>query len=324
MKTLSLIALFIISISASSQIGVGTAVVYGNGILETDQKSKLDQIIVNRSLNNNISFSVKGIANVKPDYYKAIFEISQVGKTVESVNKKLSDRLNHVLKEVESMQGIKHHLDMISLVPRYNIDREKKIFSKDSYNEIPEGFELKKNIHFKFSNPEDIHKLVSILANKEIYNLIKVSAHSNQITATKNKLIKEVQACLTTKLENYSTLKGENITSYKRQISDGLKIFTPLENYKTYEASSQAVLNADISMSRYKNAQKSRTSFFNALSEDEFDVVLTSEYLIPPIQVVYQVNLNLYKEQKPKAQPKNKYFVIGENGDVKPFLVQPN
>jgi len=64
--------------------------------------------------------------------------------------------------------------------------------------------------------------------------------------------------------------------------------------------------------------------FFNALSEDDFDVVIRSEYLIPPIQVVYQVNLNLYKEQKPKVQPKNKYFVIGENGDVKPFLVQPN
>ena len=68
---------------------------------------------------------------------------------------------------------------MISFVPVYQYETEKKVFNRKTYNEVPAGFELKKNIHIKFSDPEQLNEFISILSNYEIYDLVRVDYFSN-------------------------------------------------------------------------------------------------------------------------------------------------
>ena len=94
--------------------------------------------------------SVKGLANVKADSYVAIFSVSQTGKTAEEVNTLIDGRINDALKKLKTKTNLTTYVDMISFVPVYEYEVQKKIFSKKTYNEIPVGFELKKNIQILF------------------------------------------------------------------------------------------------------------------------------------------------------------------------------
>ena len=94
--------------------------------------------------NSNLTIVVKGLANLTADNYVAIFSVAQVGKTTEEVNNLIDNRINQALTNLKAKQGLEIFVDMISFVPVYEYEVEKKLFSKKTYNEIPKGFELKK------------------------------------------------------------------------------------------------------------------------------------------------------------------------------------
>lgn len=93
---------------------------------------------------DDFELSVKGLANVKADAYVAIFSVTQVGKTAKEVNELINERINSGINSIKSLIGVETYVDMISFVPMYEYETEKKIFSKKTYNEVPAGFELKK------------------------------------------------------------------------------------------------------------------------------------------------------------------------------------
>jgi predicted secreted protein len=322
-KFFGLILFGSISLCSNAQIGVGTAKIYGGSQMTNSIDNCLNNIIAHQNSDSRIEISVKTLANLKPDYYKAIFEVSQSGKSSQEVNDHLANRVEKALRNCHSVKDLQTHIDMISLVPKYAFAAEKKLFSKDLFFEIPNGFELKKNLHLQFSDSKDLNKIINAMAEVGIYNLIKITAHSNILTETKARLIKEAHAVYRTKYANYKLIKGEEINNYKKNISDGLMIYSPLDNYISYQASSNRVLKGSYLTSKVKSMEKSQTTYFNEIPNENFDFVLNSDYLIPPIQMVYQMNIILYKpNKKSKETPKNNYFVVGQNGNIQKLNIQ--
>lgn len=108
---------------------------------------------------NGNFISVKGLANVKAEQYVAIFSVTQTGESAEEVNKMMDQRINTALDRIRLNKSTGIYVDMISFVPVYQYHVEKKTFSKKTYNEVPAGFELKKNIHLKFTDPSQLNDL---------------------------------------------------------------------------------------------------------------------------------------------------------------------
>ena len=98
--------------------------------------------------NYDMVVSAKGLANIKADAFVAIFSITQTGKTAEEATSLMSQRLSPVLSALKA-KNMEAFVDMISFVPMYEFETEKKVFSKRTYNEVPVGFELKQNLHIK-------------------------------------------------------------------------------------------------------------------------------------------------------------------------------
>ena len=124
---------------------------------------------------NSMTFEVNGLFNRKADAYLAIFNMTQVGENASVANDLLNTRYQNFVNEVASA-GVKAEdifLDMVSQVPIYELEVTKKFFSK-TYNEVPKGFELQKNIHVKFNKGEVLDKILTAAAKHEIYDLIKV------------------------------------------------------------------------------------------------------------------------------------------------------
>ncbi|PIE85962.1 MAG: SIMPL domain-containing protein [Bacteroidia bacterium] len=264
---------------------------------------------------SDLFIGVKGLANVKADAYVAIFSVTQVGKTTEEVNKLINERINKALETIKKNPEIETFVDMISFVPAYEYEVEKKIFSKKTYNEIPAGFELKKNIHIKYSNPDMLNEILTALSKAEIYDLVRVDYFSNKLEAIKKELSTKAKTILQEKLKNYETILSLNLDSVKKQLTDGYKVVLPVEKYKSYQAYSNSSLNFKKS-AKLTHTYKSTTLYYQPVIDKEFDFVINPIILQPVIQVMYDIKLKINRESKAQKIEK-KYILITPNGEIK-------
>lgn len=313
----------IISISLVLICLTGQSQVSGNINYQTQIKFPDQYINIPAPRNyNEISLSVKGMANVKADSYVAIFSLTQVGETTREVNKIMDNRVEQITKKINDEGEITSYLDMISFVPVYEYEEEKKIFSKNTYNEIPKGFELKKNIHIQYTDPEHLNIIISACAESEVYDLVRVDYFCKNQEQFKKDLAQKAQEKIQEKIKRYETLMGIKLTDYKRYLNEGFKIVYPVEMYKSYQAySSSSLLNQK--RGQVNRASKSTSLYYQPIVEKEFDFVMNSEIVEPVIQIMYEIKLNLYHQPEEKRQkeaqdkPQKEYFIVTPNGDIK-------
>lgn len=270
--------------------------------------------------NSNLVFSVKGLANLKADSYVAIFSLTQVGNTTEEVNKLIDERIDKALAKIKGQEGVDTYVDMLTFVPVYEYEVEKKIFSKKTYNEIPAGFEIKKNIHVKYEDPELLNMIISEFANAEIYDLVKVDYFSKDTETIKKEMMAKAKKIVEEKIKNYETIISIDLDSMQRYVSDGYRMVYPVEMYKSYQAYTNSSLNLRKD-GNVNQAAKATTLYYQPVVDKEFDFVINPMILEPVIQIMYEVKINVYIVKPTKTQVVNKtqkeYILVTPNGDLK-------
>jgi uncharacterized protein YggE len=279
-----------------------------------------------RSINNaiNIKFtsetdmlvSVKGLANVKADAFVAIFSITQTGKTAQEVNELIDKRIAQSLNEVKLKKNVETFVDMISFVPIYEFEVEKKAFSRKTYNEVPIGFELKKNIHIKFYDSNQLNDFITILSNNEIYDLARMDYFSNELETIKKEMMNKAKFLVQEKIKNYEVLLGENFTNADKKIIDDYGVTFPIEMYKSYEAYNSSSLNIKKN-ANVNQASKSTTLYYQPILEKEFDFVMNPAVLEPVIQVQYEIKIAINREKKQTSKSDKEFVLVTPNGDLK-------
>lgn len=312
MKQLTIIAFTILL----SNLSFGQ--VSGNINYQNQVKYPNSNINVNFS-SNSIVISVKGLANVKADSYVAIFSVTQVGKTTKEVNELIDVRINQALEKIKMKPNVKTFIDMISFVPVYEYNVEKKIFSKKTYSEIPSGFELKKNIHIEYNDPNILNEIISTLSNVEIYDLVRVDYFSTKLEAVKKELRIKAKAILQDKFKNYELILAKDLDSLNKNIVDGFRVVLPVEMYKSYQSYSSSSLNLKKS-TKVNNVNKSTTLYYQPIINKEFDFVINPIILEPVIQVMYQIKLSVEKLNEKKTD--KEYMLITPNGDLKSIKIK--
>ena len=282
-----------------------------------DQESYNNTAIdINFPSNNDILVSVKGLANVKADAYTAIFSITQNGKTTKEVNELMDQRIMQSLNEIKLKKGVETFVDMISFVPVYEYETEKKVFNRKTYNEVPAGFELKKNIHIKFDDPNQLNEFIAILSNYEIYDLVKVDYFSNALETIKKEMMTKAKLLVQEKLKNYQELLGETFINTEKKITDDFIINVPIEMYKSYEAYNSSSLNLK-KAANINQVTKSVTLYYQPVFNKDFDFVINSTVLEPVIQIQYEIKIAINREKKPVSKTDKEFILVTPNGDLK-------
>lgn len=294
---------------------ISFAQVSGNINYQNQVRFPDQNINVNTPSTSDIYMNVKGLANIKADSYVAIFSITQVGKSTEEVNELMDKRIEQVLTLIKQKKATETYVDMISFVPVYEFEVEKKTFSKKSYNEVPKGFELKKNIHIKYSDPNQLNEFITILSNQEIYDLVRVDYFSSNLENIKKDLMNKAKVILQEKLKNYESIVGVSFANVEKRVFDGYKVMLPVEMYKSYESFSSSSLNLKKS-ANVNIADKSTSLYYQPIIDKEFDFVINPTILEPVIQVMYEIKLVVAREKKPTSNEKE-YFIITPNGEMK-------
>jgi len=288
----------------------------GNVNYRNQQYYSNKSINIDFAPNNDIVVSVKALANVKADVYTAIFSITQTGKTAKEVNELIDQRITQSLNEIKLKKEVETFVDMISFVPVYEYETEKKVFNRKTYNEVPAGFEVKKNIHIKYSDPNQLNEFISILSSNEIFDLIRVDYFSNTIESIKKEMMNKAKLVIQEKIKNYEALLGETFTNAEKRIADDYIVNFPIEMYKSYEAYNSSSLNlkkaADINQ-----VNKSVTLYYEPALNKEFDFVINPIVLEPVIQIQYEVKMAINREKKPFSKTDKEFILVTPNGDLK-------
>jgi uncharacterized protein YggE len=273
-------------------------------------------INIDFSQNTDIVVSVKGLANVKADAYTAIFSTSQTGKTTKEVNELIDQRITQSLNEIRLKKGVETFVDMISFVPVYEYEVEKKVFNRKTYNEVPAGFEVKKNIHIKYSDPNQLNEFISILSNNEIYDLVRVDYFSNTLETIKKEMMNKAKLLIQEKIKNYEVLLGDTFANAEKRIADDYLVNVPVEMYKSYEAYNSSSLNLK-KAANINQVNKSATLYYQPIMGKEFDFVINPTVLEPVIQIQYEVKIAINREKKISSKTDKEFILVTPNGDLK-------
>ncbi|RAW03011.1 SIMPL domain-containing protein [Pseudochryseolinea flava] len=266
----------------------------------------------------HILFSVHGLLNVKADYYVVIFNVTQLGETAQETDSLLSRRVDKFEKEMRRMgiDSIEIVTDMITFVPRYDFKVVEKLFSK-TYNEVPDGFELQKNIIVTYKKTDQLNQIITAAATAEIYDLGKVDYFINDVSKQHEKLRLKCLEYLKEKIKSYEIV-GVKLDGVKRSLSEDFATMLPHNRYEQYTAvarpSMRAIKRASGNLDKISYADLTPSRFYNAIAYDQYDVVLNPVVREPMVQLTYRVNIQF--DLKETADTKTQVLFITPNGQL--------
>ncbi|HET9136486.1 MAG TPA: SIMPL domain-containing protein [Candidatus Kapabacteria bacterium] len=326
MKTLSLaILLCVLTIGSSFAQGGNEVRDAGNAYYNGYQNSYQSLIprTVTQFVNDTIMLvTITGLYNAKADNYTSTFALTQYGSTVDSATMFITERLKKFTDQLKKL-GIKTadiSIDEISQVPVYSYSVDKKLFSS-TYNEIPTGYEIKKNIIVGYSDANLMDDIMTAAAKSEIYDIVKVDYNVNDIALKYSQLRKDCLKQIKEKVEDFAAM-GLKFQPLQQTFTEASGAHYPLERYTQYTAfnNSQVQATAVEKGAHVNSAAKSTTYYYNKVPYNQFDVVINPNMVEPGVQFTYSVSIKyvmkgvdkpvgltapIAKVETPKKQPQS-------------------
>lgn len=267
---------------------------YGNGYIPYQQPKGVN---LNPSYNSSVT-PVKAdvMINMKATSYVAILSVTQVGETIEETDSLMDIRLNNVFEELLKV-GISianTHVDFISMVPKYDFEATEKKYSK-TFNEVPAGFEMKKNIHVKFDNHDRVNDLISAAAKAEIYDLVKIDYNVGDMDKIYEQLRAKAEEIVNRKVESYTRM---GFTVEAQQYGSTQGSVYPMERYVKYTAANTTVPKVKPSKPGKEKpveinyTEKMSTIYYEKVPYNQFDVVLNPDMVEPTVQFYFNLTVN--------------------------------
>ncbi|MBL7814564.1 MAG: SIMPL domain-containing protein [Saprospiraceae bacterium] len=303
MRILPLLVMLVLSFTALSQtMGNANQQVYNtstaanvhnqNPVSNNTNNNKRVELPINL-YHSNVNLQAEILYNAKPSTYLAIFATTQEGEKAEDVDRNMNQRIE-TFKRGLTEAGISSSqvfVDFISLMPKYEMQVEKKRFSKTA-NEVPIGFQLKKNIHISFTDGKVLDKIISAATAAEIYDLAKVEVSMSDSKKALAECREEAMKIIKEKTKVFADL---GIKTTPLSIGDNFETYYPSENYESYVAAAydysqvQSQQQFKVGKIAVKYANKDRTVFYSRLPYDQFDTVINPDFIEPPIQIHYKL-----------------------------------
>lgn len=262
-----------------------------------------------------ITLTISGLLNAKADTFVAFFNVTQVGETAAGVDSLMSLRINRFQTALRRQRRdtLAVHTDMISLVPRYDIRALKRVFSR-TYNEVPDGFELQKNVTITYHTASDLNMIVTAAAQAEIYDLVKVDYFLSNVKKHYEQLRTQCLEVMKVRIK-YLESMGLRLDTLRKVFDDDFATVLPQTRYGSYSSVSRPSLNAmrkdDIEGVKLHSIEPSPSKYYEAVSYTPYDVVVNPVVSEPAVQLTYQMSL---KYIVPEA--KSKLMLITPTGHL--------
>ncbi len=268
-------------------------------------------------LTNYVELEVRVLSNQKADSYTAIFNLTQMGKTVDETNRLLTDRYNGFMQELQTVGIPKSniYLDMVTFVPLYEYEVDKKLFTRTN-NEVPKGFEMQQNVHIKYTEADMMVKILAIAAKYEIFDLVKVDYAVDNAEAVLVEMREKAVDHLSKETELYTEKMGVDLESGQRIIAENKQVVFPTDRYSSYQAFSNVSLGGTPDKGNTLDMYKPQTMYYDKINYDKFDIIINPSPLEPAIQFMYVLKVRI--AIKDLTKPTKSYIWMTPDGDLVP------
>ena len=263
--------------------------------------------------NNIVELETKVLMNVTADEYVAMFHIEQKGKILKDVQENMDKRIADFQKDLADL-GIKEEniiIDFLSLVPEYEYDIDKKLFSR-TYNEVPVGFELKKNVHIRFKDNKILDKIIAKAAENEIYDLSKVEYFINNTDEFYQKLRKKAFEILRKKERLYDSANIE-LSKADKIADEAFKTYFPFDRYRSYSAISKGKTSFSKNY-KVNDQNRSPSAFYEKLDYDNIECIINPTILEPAVQLVFSLKVRYVL---PQEKTDKSIYILTPTGELK-------
>lgn len=267
---------------------------------------------------NEVFFKVSSLMNVKANRFLAVFNLTQVGKTAVETDQLINKRIEGFISDLSRLSIAKENIytDMIYLIPTFEYEVQKKLFSSDTYNEVPKGFEMQKNIHVSFQDIKIIDDLVTAAAKNEIYDLVKLDFFVDDTESVYDSLREKSQSFMVKKIQSHEKTMNLSLKDAFHTISESSDAIYPETQYSDYDAFVSQSLEAAGKNSGITKIRKPATVAYDQIPYGDFDIVINPVVLEPVVQFTYTLVVR-YELTKEKPKTTKKYMLVTPNGDVK-------
>jgi uncharacterized protein YggE len=296
----------------------------------TNYQVKATKAPVSYSSTTSLTIEIAGIYNLDSDGYIAIFATTQVGTTAEETDRLINEQVSQIKKDLAG-SSIKAdiYVDMISFVPMYEYEVEKKVFSKKTYKEKPKGFEMKKNLHIRYQDADALEKIITACAKAEVYDLVKVDHYTEKLEQFKDEMRTKAIAILKKKVLFNKEVLSVDLNTKKRTMGEGFLMLYPVEQYNSYQAYFSSSLDAKPN-SKVSNVQKSTTYYYDPVFPKVHDFIINADKIEPSMQLLYTLSVTYDMrtiEEKKVVAPvasgvKKEYILITANGQIKTLPIE--
>lgn len=277
-----------------------------------------------RGVDNN-QYSIKGLFNVEADSYLAIFTLTQMAMTQQEADSLIRHKTDGIKAAITaSGQEVEVFVDMISFVPIYEVQVTKKLFSEDTYNEIPKGFEIKKNLHFRYKDASLLEQIVTACARHEVYDLVRVDYAIENLEEKKAELMAKAEEILRQRVSRHERITGKDFSQLQISVAEGFRTTYPIERYQTYTAFCSNSLNVRAENGTIVQQDKTTSEFYMPIVPKGYDFVVNAGVLEPVVQIEYELMVMYLPQEREEVEPQvitetkveNRIFMVTPDAQV--------
>lgn len=278
---------------------------------------------------NEFNLDINCMHNTKADSYLAIFHITQIGENARQADSLINNRITQFKKSL-TKRGIldsKIVIDMLTMIPLYEMEVTKKRFSK-TYNEVPAGFEIQKNIHIHFDDESILDGIITAAAINEIYDLVKVDYYVKNTQAIYEEMREKAIELVNKRIEELEEV-GISMEGQWRMVADQIGVYFPFDRYQSYQAFSNTSVEAIHKRANITQMKKPTTLYYNKIPYTNYDIIINPEIIEPAVQYTYNLSVKFQlkqpKEEEKVAETKEtetKYVMITDKGDFRELQIK--
>jgi hypothetical protein len=249
-------------------------------------KTTVDSVTVdaaNQTITHYQYIDAKILTTVDAREYTAVFGLAQEAVTIPEANRKLEKQINDFRQGLNALgiTAADTYVDFITQNRVYDYT-----VKGSTAREKVSGFQIKENFIIRYKDRALLEKIVSLAAQSEIFDLVKVDYVVGDLTAVKSQMVNEATRIIKAKEGDFGKLgvKLVPITVSLEQFD----VFQPFEAYNSYKAFEAGEVD---NVYRTVEKRKNSTFYFDPLPEGTFDAVVKSIGTTPEVQCTYYLRL---------------------------------
>lgn len=236
------------------------------------------------------------LTNVIADSYVAVFGVSESATTFKETNAKMEDRIQKFIVALTSKLSVSKTDLYVDGITQTKIADYK--VTGNYAEQFVSGYEQKKNVIVKFKNIKDLDKMITLAAEYEIYDLIKVDYIFNDIDKVYTQLFQEAMRVINTRKDLYVKATNIKLKATSAIYGESFYSVAPPQLYKSYTPNITAEY-FDHAYGKRKDLRKNTTYYYDHINYADFDKVIDPIVTEPAIEFVLmlQIKFNVEKSK---------------------------